>query len=101
MNDLEESVQLVHAFMIARQSGSQIKPKSVHVHFKDPIAQAVHHQLQRAGIEQVKRVAGAGEIEVETWIIRLQPVVSGIVDPTEAQRRAEMISLGGMIVNDV
>src|SRR5947208_5116981 len=99
MNDFEEGVQLVYALMIARQGGSQIKPKSVHVHFENPVAQAVHHQLKRARMQQIKRVTSAGEIQIETRIIRLQPVVREIVDPAEAQRGAKMISLGSMIVN--
>src|SRR6184192_1899878 len=99
MNDFEEGMQLVHALMIARQGGSQIKPESIDAHFEDPVAQAVHHQLKRARMQQVKRVTSAGEIEVETRIIRLQPIVSEIVDPAEAQRGAKMISLGSMIVN--
>src|SRR5438067_7057704 len=98
MNDLEEGVQLVYALMIARQGGSQIKPKSVHLHFENPVAQAVHHQLKRARMQQIKRVTSAGEIQIETRIIRLQPVVREIVDPAEAQRGAMMISFGSMIV---
>src|SRR6266498_2213215 len=99
MNDFKEGVQLVHALMIARQGGSQIKPKSIHVHFENPIAQAVHHELKRARMQHVKRVTSTGEIQIETRIIRLQPVVCEIVDPAEAERGAKMISFGSMIVN--
>ena len=101
MNDFKESVQFVHALVIARERGSEVEAKSVHVHFEDPIAQAVHHQLQRARMQQVKRVARAGEIQIETRIVRLQPVVSEIVDPAKAKRRAEMISFRRMIVNHI
>src|SRR5437762_7480387 len=101
MNDLEKGVQFVHALVIARQGRSQIEPKSVRMHFKNPIAQAVHHQLERAWMEQVERVAGARKIQIQTWIIRAQPVICSIVDPAEAKRRPELISFRGMIINHV
>src|SRR5438552_14245494 len=101
MNDLEKGVQFVHALVIARQGRSQIEPKSVRMHFENPIAQAVHQQLERAWMEQVKSVAGARKIQIQTWIIRAQPVICGIVDPAKAKRRTEMISFRGMIVHHV
>ena len=101
MNDFKESVQFVHALVIARERGSEVEAKAVHVHFEDPIAQAVHHQLQRARMQQVKRVARAGEIQIETRIVRPQPVVSEIVDPAEAKCGAEMISFRSMVVNHI
>ena len=52
-------------------------------------------------MEQVKRVACAGEIQIEARIVRMHPVVSEVVDPAEAERRAEMISFRGMIVNHI
>ena len=48
--EFKEGVQFVHAFVIAGQAGSEIKAKSVHVHFEHPIPQAVHHQLKGARI---------------------------------------------------
>ena len=71
------------------------------MHFQDPVTQAVHHQLKRPGMKQVKRVACAGEIQIKTGLVRLQPVISEIVDPAEAKRRAEMISLRGVVVNHI
>ena len=52
-------------------------------------------------MQQVKRVTSAGEIQVEPRLVRLQPVISEIVDPAEAKGGAETVSLGGMIVNNV
>ena len=101
MNDFKEGVQFVHAFVITRQGRSQIESKSVDMHLENPIAQAVHHQLQRAWMQQVKGVARAGEIQIETRIIGLQSVISGIIDAAEAQRRPELIPFRGVIVNHV
>src|SRR5437588_10160715 len=94
-------MQLVYAFVISRQGRCQIETKSVHVHFENPIAQAVHHQLERAWMEQVKRVARAGEIQIKTRIIRTQPIVSEIVDPAETKRRPEMVPFRSVIINHV
>src|ERR1700733_14314581 len=42
----------------------------------------------------VDRAAAAGEIVVEPRIVGLQPVVRGVVDASERQRRAHMVALG-------
>ena len=94
-------MQLVKTPMITGQTNGQIKAESVHVHFQNPITQAVHHELKRMGMQQIESVAGAGEIHIQTRILRLQTVVSEVVDPAEAKRRAEMISFGSMVVNHI
>ena len=71
------------------------------MHVQHPVTQAVGHQLQRARTEQIECVTRAGEIQIRARILRMQPVVTGVIDPAKAQRRAEMIAFGGMIVNDV
>ncbi len=101
MNDFEEGVQLVHAFVIARQSRGEIEAESIHMHVDHPIAQAVHDQLQGARMEQIEGVPGAREILVETRIFRREPVVSQVVDPAKTERRPEVISFAGVIVNHV
>ena len=52
-------------------------------------------------MQQVKGIARAGEIQIEARIVRTQPVIGKIVDAAEAQRRAEMISFGCVIVNHI
>ncbi len=49
----------------------EIETETVHVHVEHPIAQAVHHQLERARVQQIERVTGPGEIQIETRIFRL------------------------------
>src|SRR5215471_8406944 len=94
-------MQRVESRMIARQRGREIESKSVNVHLQHPVTQTVGHQLERAWMNQIESVAGAGEIEIEPRILRMQPVVGEIVDPAEAQRRPEMISFPCVIVNHV
>src|SRR6266487_5525257 len=87
--------------MITDQTDRQIKAESVHVHFQNPITQTVHDELKRTGMQQIESVASASEIQIQTRILRLQPVVSEVVDPAEAKRRAEMIPFGSMVVNHI
>ena len=67
----------------------------------DPVAQRIHHHLQHARMGQVDRAAAAGEVVVEPRIFRLQPVIGGVVDAAKRQRRAEMVALGGVVIDDV
>ena len=94
-------MQPVHPLVIARERGREIETEPVHVHVQHPVTQTVHHQLQRVRMQQVKGVAGAGEIQIEARVIGIHPVVCEIVDPAEAQRRAKVISFGCMVVNHV
>src|SRR5215470_14219002 len=87
--------------MNARQFGGEIESKSVDVHLFHPVPQTVGHQLQRPWMKQVQAVTSAGEIEIETRILRVQPIIGEIIDTTETERWAEVISFPGVIVNDV
>ena len=101
MNDLEKSVELVHAISITGKGAGEIETEPVNVHFEHPIAKAVHHELERAGVQQIESVAGTGEIEIEPRIFRPQAIGGDVIDPAEGQGRAEMAAFGGMIVNHV
>ena len=72
VNDFEESVQLVHSVRVAREGGGEIEAETVDMHVDHPIAQAVHDELEGARMEEIEGVAGAGEIQVETRILRLR-----------------------------
>ena len=52
-------------------------------------------------MKQIEGVARAGEVQIEARILRIQPVISEIVDPAEAKRGAELISFCRMIVNHI
>ena len=54
-----------------------------------PVAQRVHHHLQHARMREVQRVAGAGVVDVVARVVGHQPVVAGVVEAAERQRRAE------------
>ena len=48
----------------------------------------------------VQGVAGAGVVGVARAVL-LENVVSGVVQPAEAQRRAALVALGGVVEHDV
>src|SRR5215467_13522682 len=52
-------------------------------------------------MRELERIAGAGEILVVTRLIGQQPIIGGIVDAAITQRRAHMVALTGVIVDDI
>ena len=48
-----------------------------------------------------ERVAAAREVHVVPRACREQPVVGGVVDAAQRQRRPEMVALGRVVVDDV
>ena len=85
--DVEERAQPVDLVQLARERRGEVEAEAVDVHLGDPVAQRVHEQLQHARVLHVERVAAAGEVHVVARIVRHQPVVGGVVDAAEAQRR--------------
>ncbi len=71
------------------------------MHFRDPVTQAVHHQLQRRRMHGVQRVSGAGVIDVMARIFGVETIVDAIVDAAKRQRRAELIAFGRVVIDDV
>ncbi len=53
------------------------------------------------GMLHVERVAAARVVHVVAPVVGAQPVVRRVVDAAEAQRRAELVALGGVVVDDV
>ena len=101
LDDVEERRQPIDRVQLARERGREVEAEAIHVHVLDPVAQAVHHQLQHVRRLHVQRVAGAGEVLVARRPARLQPVVARVVDAAERQRGTVMIALGGVVVDDV
>ena len=53
------------------------------------------------GWPALKRVAGARVVHVVALVVGNEPVVGGVVDAPERQRRAEVVALGRVVVDDV
>jgi hypothetical protein len=100
-NGGEESSAAVKSVPAAPEGAGKVKSESIDVTDLDPKAQRIHHHLKHAGMAEIECVAAAGEVVVIARLIRLEPIVRRIVDAAKAQCRAEVIALGGMIVDDV
>ena len=53
------------------------------------------------GMVRVDRVAAAGVVHVVLLLGRVQQVVGVVLEPLEADRRAEVVALAGVVEDDV
>ena len=75
MDDVEEGPQAVDLEEFPRQGTGEIEAEAVDMHVGHPVAQAVHNELEDAGMLHVQRVATPGEIHVIARVLRREPVV--------------------------
>ena len=99
--ELEERTDVVGLMQLATERRRKIEAKAVDVHFGRPIAERIHHHLERTRMAHVQRVAATGDVNVITWVILLEPVVSGVVDAAEGQHRAVLVAFRRVVVDDV
>ena len=57
-------MEFVHALRVAGERARQIEPETIDMHFRHPVTQTVHDQLERGRNKQIKRVPRASEIEI-------------------------------------
>src|SRR5581483_12519882 len=74
----------------SRERRREVEAEAVDVHLEHPVAEAVHDELQRPRVRHVQRVAAARVVHVVAAVD--EPVVGGVVDAAEAQRRAEVVA---------
>ena len=98
---VEERAQAVDVVELARQRASEVEAKAVDVAVDDPVAQRVHDEPQDARVDGVQRVARAREVHVEARVVGHEAVVRRVVDALEREHRAEVVALGGVVVDDV
>ncbi len=95
----QKAVTLVEAIVIATENGCQVEAEAVDVHFRRPVTQRVGDHLQYARVAQVKGVTRTGIVDVIAFVVRHQPVVRGVVDTAHRQGRAQLVALGGVVVD--
>ena len=78
----------------------QVEAEAVDVHLGHPVAQAVEDELADDRVVAVQRVAAAGEVVVELGLGR-EHVIDVVVQPLEADRRAVVVPLAGVVEDDV
>ena len=93
--------QPIHVVQLAGEGGGQIEAEAVDVAVDHPVAQRVHDQPQHARVHDVERVARARVVHVVAQVVGHEPVVGGVVDAAEGQHRAEVVALGGVVVDHV
>jgi hypothetical protein len=49
MDNVKEGAQAVDLIQFPRQRTGQVKAEAVHMHIHNPVAQAVHNELEHAG----------------------------------------------------
>ena len=98
---VEERAEAVDVVELAGQRARQVEAEAVDVALDHPVAQRVHDHPQRARVDGVERVARAREVHVEVRVVGHQPVVADVVDALEGQHRAEVVALGGVVVDHV
>src|SRR5262249_57515532 len=96
----EGGAEGVHLVQLARERGGEVEAKAVDVHVHDPVAQAVHQQLQDPRVAHVQRVAAARVVEVVAAVALDQTVVKRVVDAPGSERRTELVALPGVGVDD-
>ncbi|CDK01815.1 hypothetical protein MIC448_90005 [Microbacterium sp. C448] len=101
LHEFEERRQSVDVVELPRQRGGEVEAESVDVHLEHPVPQRVHDQLQGMGIADVQAVAGAGVVGVVALVVVLEPVVGRVVDSAHRERRAEVVALSRVVVDDV
>ena len=101
LDDVEERAQLVDLEELARQRAGEVEAEAVDVHVDDPVAQAVHDELEHARVPHVQRVAAPGEVLVAARVARREAVVGGVVDAAQRERGSEVVALGGVVVDHV
>ena len=101
LDDVEERAQPVDLVELPGEGRGQVEAEPVDVHLGDPVAQRVHDQLQHVRVPHEQAVAGARRVVVVRGVAVDEPVVGRVVDPAEAQRGAELVALGGVVVDHV
>ena len=101
VDDVEERRQAVDLVQLARQGRGEVEAEPVDMAFADEVAERVHDQPERAGMDRVEAVPGAGVVHVEPGRVGHESVVRRVVDAAEAEHRAQVIALGRVVVDDV
>ncbi len=82
------------------QGGGEVEAEAVDVHLGDPVAQRVHDQLEYVRAAHQQAVAGAGGVLVEA-LVPGEAVVGDVVQAAHGERRAQVVALGGVVVDHV
>ena len=100
MNDVEEGTELVDIVQLTSKCGGQIEPEPVNVHLLNPIAQAVHDQLQHAGGLHIQGVTASRVVLVISRLIG-DSIVRRIVQTLQRDCRSVLVSFASVVIDNV
>ncbi len=100
LHQVEERRQPVHLVELPGQGRREVEAEPVDVHLGDPVPQRVHDHLEDVRGPHEQGVPGARRVHVVAGVVG-QTVVRRVVDALEGQRRAQVVALGGVVVDDV
>lgn len=86
---------------LTREGRGEVEPEAVDVHLRHPVPQRVHEQLEHVGVPHEEGVTGARRVEVVRLVLVDEAVVGSVVDAAEAERGAQVVALGGVVVDHV
>ena len=86
---------------LAGEGGGEVEAEPVDVHLLDPVAQAVHEQLQHVGVPHVEGIAGPRVVHVEARVLLRRSIIGEIIDSLEGKHGSEMVALGGVVEDHV
>ena len=101
MNQIEERGEAVDLGELACQRGGEVKAEAIHVHLCHPVAQRVHDELEDLRGAHEEGVAGSRRVEVVLTVPVHQSIVRGVVDASEGQGGAHVVTLGRVVVHHV
>ena len=61
MNNVEKRAKAIDFIEFPRQGAGEVEAEAVHMHVGNPIAQAVHDQLQDPRMAHIEGIAAAGD----------------------------------------
>ncbi len=87
---------------VAGDGDGEIEAEAVHMHFGDPVTEAVEDEAEGRGAGGVHGIAAAGDIDVAgAVLVKAVPVVEAVVQAAEHERGAALVALGGVVVDDI
>ena len=91
----------VEAFRAAAERGGEVEAEAVNSAVKRPGAQGVHRKAQRRGMIEPQNIAAAGVVDIAGAVGGIEAVGDRVVEPAQAERRAVLVALAGMVEHHV
>ena len=85
----------------APQCRPQIKAETVYAGFNCPSAQGIHRKPHHWQAIAGQNISAACIVDIRARVIRLQPIVTGVVETAQRDRRPQRIPLAGVVEHNI